>query len=164
MVFRKQAWHTGGASAFEGICLYEGVATSREANYKFVTGANNYGCFLFNAYNPQIFIYGIFKDSSITGLETHSNGILKYYTLSNTIRNYRATLNIFEDASFDLTVQFKGGPSISQVVISGTLQLNDQSNSLDNFKIEFNHADYGTYRSYLDDIKVWDGDMSPTPL
>ena len=159
----EQASFYSGTSAFEGLCLYEGSATSRNSYYKFAEGGSNYGCILLGT-GLSFYVYGLFKDTSNPNLIVHSNGVLYYHNQPNSVRNYRITINIYEDSTFEVTMQFKDEPSVPQLVYSGSLQLSDPNNGLDNFKLEFNQADYGGYRTYFDNIKVWDGDMSPTPL
>lgn len=167
---QHQVSHYNDASAYEGLCLYEGSlnnSTDRDAYYHFAyTTTNNLGCILM-ADSNRVFIDGVFldgSDSRLTSYYVNSVGRYWYYFHHNvSSKDYRVTVNIKEDKSFLITFQFKDALT-STVTYDGTLNLPGSNPDLDNFHLEFNSGDLNNNRTYFDDIKVWDNDVDPTAV
>lgn len=82
-----------------------------------------------------------------------------YFADGNTYRDYRITINLNTDLTFDITVQYKENPNTPILFYDHQIQSNTS-----NFYLQFNHVDYGNYRSYYDNINIWNGYKSPTPI
>lgn len=150
-------------TSMEGICIYEGGVV-RNSYYYYVQTATDYGCFRFYRNTimtyPIVYPEGIFYNTDDPTMVDWGAGLMGYH-LSGVYVNYRTTLTIREDLTYDFNVQFIDNPAVNDLQHSGVIPV---GNTPTNFYIEFNNGDYNAGKTFFDNIKVWDGEVDPTPI
>lgn len=153
-------------TASEGLCIYEG-AEVRNSYYHYVVGATNLGCLWFyrNSIDPTPIFYGVgvLYNSShpdVDNFDSSANTHLGIH-LASVYLDYRVTITMRQDLTFDVTIQFKDGPGGSEIHYDGVIPSESVPT---NFYLDFNNGDYSSGKTFYDNIKVWDGEVSPTPI